>query len=67
MNVRFLPEVFVYFEELAWVLYEKQYFGFYEASRKYVYELFEEIKANLPTRIAKPAPEYFDRYGKGME
>jgi len=67
MNVIFLPEVLDYFEELAWVLYQKEYFGFYETSRKYVDELVEDIKTKLPTRPSKPAPQYFDRYGKDME
>jgi len=67
MIVRFLPEVLDYFEELVWILFENEYFGFYESSRKYVDELVEDIKTKLPTRPAKPAPEKFDRYGKNME
>jgi len=67
MNVGFLPKVFDYFEELAWTLHEKGYFGIYETSRKYVEELFEDIKTNLPTKQHRPAPPYFDRYGKNME
>jgi hypothetical protein len=67
MNVRFLPEVLDYFEELAIILYEKEYFGFYETSRLYVDELVESIKTKLPTHPSKPAPAYFDKYGKNME
>ena len=67
MNVLFLPEVFEYFERLALILYEKGYFGFKETARKYVIELVTDIKTNLPTKPHKPAPAYFDKYGKTME
>ena len=30
-------------------------------------ELYEDIVANLSVHRAKPAPKYFDRYGKDME
>ena len=36
MTVEFLPEVVVFFEDLAWDLFEEGYFGSYEFSRKYL-------------------------------
>ena len=67
MKVIFLPEVLDYFEELAYTLYEKDYFGFYESARKYVEELVEDIKTNLPISPSRKAPIYFDKFGKNME
>jgi len=67
MRVEFIPEVVDYFEELAWVLHEEGYFGTYEFSKRYVDELNDDIKTNLPTRQHKPAPKRFDKYGKGMK
>ena len=67
MTVQFLPEVVDFFEELALILHEKGYFGSYEFARKYVDELIEGIKISLPTIYNKPAPKYFDKYGKGMK
>ena len=61
-----LPEVQQYFRELSYILYEKDYFGFLEASEKYVEELVYDIKTTLPICLHKPAPKHFDRYGKGM-
>ena len=61
-----LPEVQQYFRELSYILYEKDYFGFLDASEKYVEELVADIKTDLPTKLHKLAPNYFDRYGKGM-
>jgi len=29
--------------------------------------LLEDIKINLPEKLHKPAPKYFDKYGKNME
>ena len=66
MRVLFLPKIREYFRELAQTLYEKEYFGFEESALKYVDDLFEDISMNLPKRQKKPAPHYFDRYGKGM-
>jgi len=67
MKVEFLPEVVVFFENLAIVLQEKGYFGSFEFSRKYTDELTDDIIKNLPFRQHKPAPKYFDKYGKGMK
>jgi len=67
MNVKFLPEVVDFFEELAWILYEEGYLGNYEFSRKYVDELTDDIKTSLPKRLHKPAPKHFDKYGKNMK
>jgi plasmid stabilization system protein ParE len=55
-----------YFDELETILYEKGYFSFKESSRKYVHELFHDIRDTLPTRPHRPAPAHFDRYGGGM-
>jgi len=67
MKVLAIPEVRIYLQNLALILYEKEYFGFEDSARKYVIDLFEDIKANLPTLPSKPAPTYFDKYGKNME
>ena len=64
MEVIALPEVREYLMELINILYEKEYFGFEENAQKYVEELFFDIKTNLPLKLKKPAPPYFDRYGK---
>ena len=67
MNVLFLPEVNEYLEYLVIILYKKEYFSFFDSSEKYVEELVDDIKENLPTKQRKPAPEYFSQYGTGME
>ena len=59
-------EVKAYFNDLTTILYEKDYFGFEDSAIKYVDDLIDDIKANLPTRPHKPAPKHFDQYGKGM-
>ena len=67
MQVIILSEVLEYFEDLVIILYEKGYFGFEETALKYVLELYDDIVATLPTRLHKPAPAYFDKYGKSMK
>ena len=67
MRVVAIPEVQLYFEELAYILYEKEYFGFEDSAHRYSDELYEEIAASLPFCAHKPAPKHFDRYGENME
>jgi len=67
MKVLLLPEVREYFQELQQILYEKHYFGFEEEAQRYTDELLDEILTHLPYRVHKPAPKYFDQYGKNME
>ena len=67
MRVITIPKVRVYLQDLALTLYKKEYFGFEETARSYVIELFDDIITNLSTRLSRPAPKYFDKYGKGME
>ncbi len=66
MKVVTTPNVKEYLNNLILILYEKEYFGFRDSARKYVIELIEDISQKLPHRPHKPAPPYFDRYGKGM-
>ena len=67
MNVIFMPNVVDYVENLVEILYIKGYFGFLDSSNKYVGELVDDIKLNLPTMQHRLAPTYFDRYGKKMK
>ena len=67
MNVIALPEVQQYLKSLKKILFEQEYFGFADAANKYVDELFDDIQMTLPTKLHKPAPVYFNRYGKEME
>ena len=66
MKVLFLPEVQEYYDNLEQILYERGYFSFPDTSKKYVKELVDDIKMSLPKVQHKPAPPYFNKYGKGM-
>ena len=67
MKVVALQSVISYLNNLVLILYEKEYFGFMESARNYVGELLRDITINLPTKLHKPAPKHFDKYGKNME
>jgi hypothetical protein len=67
MSVIILPKVLDYFEYLVLLLYQKEYFSYLETSKQYVEELLDDVKTTLPNRLHKPAPLYFDRYGKDMK
>ena len=66
MKVLFLPEVVDQFLELAEILYDKGYLGFEEVAQAYSEQLFRDIQTNLPVKVGKGAPAYFDRYGSDM-
>jgi hypothetical protein len=67
MKVLFLPEVQDDYDELEQILYEKGYFSFSDSSKNYVKNLVADIVANLPTKLHKPAPKYFNKYGNDMK
>ena len=64
MKVLFLPEVENYFFELTEILYNKEYFGFKENAVKYVLDLENDIRTSLITKVKRPAPPFFEKYGK---
>ena len=66
MKVVVIPEVYEYLENLVITLFENEYFGFEETARKYVDSLYDDITTNLPVCTKKPAPAYFNKYGKGL-
>ena len=66
MKVLLSPKVQGYMQRLVSVLYEKNYFSYEEEARKYVKDLYDDIQTTLPARLHKPAPQYYDKYEKGM-
>lgn len=66
MKIEFQPGVLEYFNELTTLLYEEGYFGFRESAVRYVDTLLADIRANLPFKLKKSAPPYFDRFGKNL-
>ena len=67
MKIVALPEVRTYLRELSYILYEKEYFGFEDRAQKYVEDLFSDIRMNIPIKLKKPAPPYFEKYGRNMQ
>ncbi|MDR1526217.1 MAG: hypothetical protein LBS46_00925 [Dysgonamonadaceae bacterium] len=59
-----LVEDFLY--DLVEILYEKNYFEFYEEADDYVSGLVYDITTSIPYKLQRPAPPHFNRYGKNM-
>ena len=66
MKIIYLKKVRVYFEQLIPKLHELGYFNSVDTAKIYVDEIFTEIEKQLPFLRHRPAPEYFEKYGKGM-
>ena len=67
MNVSFLPKVYDYLESLIPILHNNGYFSYEHDAIEYVDGLIDEIQTKLPTSLHKPAPPYFNKYGKNMK
>lgn len=66
MKVVYHKNVTEYLNELIDILYDKEYFGFKDAAYDYVEWIFEQIESSIHTKLKKPAPKYFDRYGQDL-
>jgi hypothetical protein len=66
MKILATLEVRQYLKELSLILYEKNYFGSLDYAEKYVDELFADIKANLPTKQHRRAPDRYNTYGEDV-
>lgn len=50
-----------YLFDLIEILYQKEYFGFYESAETYVDELIDEILTSIDNLPQKTAPPYFQK------
>lgn len=64
--VLFAPEVENYLYDLVEILYQEEYFGFYESADNYVALLVHDIVESIAKMPSKPAPLCFSRYGRNM-
>jgi len=67
MTVKIKPELYDYLENLVTILFKKGYFCYRETARKYVDDLLNDIITKLPVSLKRPAPKYFDKYGKDLK
>ena len=63
ITVQYLPEVEDYLNELAYVLFQKKYFGFLENSFNYVDNIVDFIEYNLPIFPSKETPNHLIELG----
>jgi len=66
MKVLAIPSVLEYLDHLVPILYEKGYFSYEDTAQKYVDDLSDDIFDNLCKKRHKPAPKYYEKYGKGL-
>jgi hypothetical protein len=67
MKVVFDSEVEEYLSQLVDILHSQEYFGFKESAYQYVDNLIDDITGNIQSKVKKPAPEHFYKYGKGLQ
>ena len=57
VNVILRKNVINFLEELVFILFEKEYFGFEESAQEYVQKIYDFIEFNLPNSPPKNTPE----------
>ena len=65
-EIIFSKKVELYLDELMFLLYEKEYFGFPDSAKLYVDRLVLFVEQNIGILPGKIAPEYFHRFGKDL-
>ena len=66
-QVIFTDDVDSYLKELSDLLFEKSYFSFPEDAKSYVDRIVDYMTDYIGILQGKPAPPYFNRYGRDME
>lgn len=57
-------DVLDFFEELIYVLYEEEYFGFVESAINYVDEIISFVYQSIAGNIKKPLPKELRKFGR---
>ncbi|MDR2085944.1 MAG: hypothetical protein LBP72_02095 [Dysgonamonadaceae bacterium] len=65
--VTFHPSVVEYLDRLGKQLFDAGYFGFHDSAIRYIRKMVDYITVHLSTAPAKPAPDYFKKYGTFMQ
>lgn len=63
IKIIFSKEISIQLDEIARILYKKNYFGFLEDAFFYVEKIYYFINENLDKPISKNSPEKFKKYG----
>lgn len=66
MKVLYYPEVEDYLFDLVNILFEKDYFSFYENAESYVSDIITEIETSIHLKLKHKAPRHFNKYGKNL-
>jgi hypothetical protein len=70
MNIRFSQEVKLFIQDWAFILFQKEYFSFYETANEYVSNIVDSIYDNIPHEFLwrSPQQDYFKLiYGKDVK
>ncbi len=66
MKILYTPETENYLFDLAFLLYEKQYFSYFELAQRYVRLLIQDVETTFHLKMKRKASSYFSRYGKDL-
>lgn len=63
-NIFYAKEFVDYTDELLFILYFHDYFGFIESAEEYINNIYDFIEQNIDTHLTKPTPEKLKKYGE---
>ncbi|MDR1542988.1 MAG: hypothetical protein LBS50_00980 [Prevotellaceae bacterium] len=66
-KIVYTKEIDIYIHDLMFVLFEKEYFSFFEDAQNYVEKMLSYIEKYVGILPDKDAPSYFARYGANLK
>ena len=63
IEIIFSPHVISYLDDLVFILYKKEYFGFIETAEVYVIKIYDTISKNIRTSTYKKTPKSLQYLG----
>ncbi len=66
MKIFYTTETENYLVELSWLLYEKNYFSYFESANRYVNSMLSDMEATIHLKMRRKAPACFSRYGENL-
>ena len=64
IEIIFSKNVVFYLDELVWILYKKEYFGFMDTAEEYVSNIYDNASENIKLNNHRQTPKPLQYFGK---
>jgi aromatic ring-opening dioxygenase LigB subunit len=63
IKIVFTPHVIYFLDDLVYILYKKEYFGFIETAEEYVSKIYDAVPEKIKHKIHKSTPQKLQYLG----